>query len=747
MLLHGLLLFCFAVQWGQCEDKVITFMQEDPDFYNEVTEAFSALDNLWTVYLPKLLKSSNVSEACKDSTVSIILSSIQPNLTTTPKIIPIMDATGKQAAGLLQKNFFLVPAFDQCFKYNYTSYCKTSVKLTALPPDIRISWNLGLCVPRHCTPDDVKFVMQSTELFIVGNNIKCTDHKRPPLGTGEKIMIAVCFLFLALVCISTVIDWLLRKIDEENKILNGKSSSVEGTIEKMPLLTRTLTAIKPKDKQKVQSFLTAFSLLKTVPSLLSTRQPPGVITNMNGIRVISLFWIIMGHVYLAFSHGDGEAMDNGIIIPSIHARLTAQPLLNTSPAVDTFFLLSGILVAYNTLRLIRKVGHLPIPYYYLHRYFRLTPSYAFVLFFYWLLSNYIAAGPVFSFSNNSNNPCAKYWWTNLLYINNFYPWEMKDECMTWTWYLACDMQFYIISPLMLIPLYYLFPVGLIVTFTILACGFIITGTLAGVYDFQVSDTMHFPHRATAPHLTDQASQDLIYIMPYSRISAYIVGILLGFIFYKGFSISFGRLANRIFYLALWALSGAILLSSLYSLYFIWHGHVMTRLENVLFMTFNRFAWSVGVAIIIFACHNGYGGYINSFLSMKIWMPLAKLNYNAYLVHFMVKSIVYGQTQTATHMTDITMPVYVIGITVLSYATAALVCVCVEFPLGTVEMLIFGLLGLGPRKVQKPGSGAPKGKVKEGEKKQAEKMKVDEQTKTDDKMKEEKIQANEKVKNY
>ena len=27
------------------------------------------------------------------------------------------------------------------------------------------------------------------------------------------------------------------------------------------------------------------------------------------------------------------------------------------------------------------------------------------------------------------------------------------QCMAWSWYLANDMQFYILSPLMLIPLY------------------------------------------------------------------------------------------------------------------------------------------------------------------------------------------------------------------------------------------------------------------------------------------------------
>ena len=43
--------------------------------------------------------------------------------------------------------------------------------------------------------------------------------------------------------------------------------------------------------------------------------------------------------------------------------------------------------------------------------------------------------------------CPSYWWTNILYIQNFYPaGDQNNECMSWTWYLANDMQMYIVSP-------------------------------------------------------------------------------------------------------------------------------------------------------------------------------------------------------------------------------------------------------------------------------------------------------------
>ena len=84
----------------------------------------------------------------------------------------------------------------------------------------------------------------------------------------------------------------------------------------------------------------------------------------------------------------------------------------------------------------RKNGHFPFLTYYLHRYLRLTPTYAFVLFFIWFLMMHLADGPTYHTAawegSGGYNSCASYWWTNLLYINNLYPWKMNDECISRT---------------------------------------------------------------------------------------------------------------------------------------------------------------------------------------------------------------------------------------------------------------------------------------------------------------------------
>ncbi|KFM61437.1 Nose resistant to fluoxetine protein 6, partial [Stegodyphus mimosarum] len=66
------------------------------------------------------------------------------------------------------------------------------------------------------------------------------------------------------------------------------------------------------------------------------------------------------------------------------------------------------------------------------------------------VSFYLGSGPVWP-DKDIEPSCKNYWWWNLLYINNFQ--KSVDQCMVWSWYLANDMQFFIISPLFLYSLW------------------------------------------------------------------------------------------------------------------------------------------------------------------------------------------------------------------------------------------------------------------------------------------------------
>ena len=61
-------------------------------------------------------------------------------------------------------------------------------------------------------------------------------------------------------------------------------------------------------------------------------------------------------------------------------------------------------------------------------------------------------------------------------------------------------------------------------------------------------------------------------------------------------------------------------------------------QTIMYNCFSKTLWSLALGWIIFSCHKGYGGIVNSFLSWKAWIPLSKLTYAAYLIHPQLQQI-------------------------------------------------------------------------------------------------------------
>lgn len=60
-----------------------------------------------------------------------------------------------------------------------------------------------------------------------------------------------------------------------------------------------------------------------------------------------------------------------------------------------------------------------IPLLYFHRYLRLTPALAANILFYCTLWKYLVVGPTSSFFVSWTNFCDSYWWSSLLYVQNY----------------------------------------------------------------------------------------------------------------------------------------------------------------------------------------------------------------------------------------------------------------------------------------------------------------------------------------
>jgi len=145
------------------------------------------------------------------------------------------------------------------------------------------------------------------------------------------------------------------------------------------------------------------------------------------------------------------------------------------------------------------------------------------------------------------------------------------------------------------------------------------------------------------------------------------------------------------------IAAALCLTIAFGQYGTWNGHEFNKSENIWFFMFNRTVYSIGIALMIYACHNGFGGIINSILSWGFWVPPSRLTFMAYLSHPIVLTLMYSTMQYRFIYKDYVLVSLIISAIVMSYGLALMLAVVVEYPLANVETAIYKFVGVKRRK--------------------------------------------------
>lgn len=138
-------------------------------------------------------------------------------------------------------------------------------------------------------------------------------------------------------------------------------------------------------------------------------------------------------------------------------------------SVDTFFLLSGFLLAWSCFREIeRKKGKLNASLMFFHRVIRTLPLKVVLVLLAVSVFRYFGSGPFWdTYSKPLQFYCEKNWWKTMLFIQNYAQpeemvsifgfeklnWLLCFQCLGHSWYIATDMQLYILSPIAILPLW------------------------------------------------------------------------------------------------------------------------------------------------------------------------------------------------------------------------------------------------------------------------------------------------------
>lgn len=472
-------------------------------------------------------------------------------------------------------------------------------------------------------------------------------------------------------------------------------------------------SVSARAAAQLRGVLTAFSLFGekgTIPKLMEC--PPYKPTDcLNGLRVLSMLWIMLGHTFLMPEGIMGYANPQDILRSSLSSadaedNLWFYIIVSSQNGVDTFFFLSGFLLSLLTLKELRqRQGNLNVRAAILMRYLRLTPSLALAMLVYYQIWPYLASGPfAASFQKSIFERCRGSWWSELTYTLNFIPYDSDKVCMGWTWYLGDDMIFFVIVMALVLPMYYRrsflgWVIVLLITFVSSAVtSYFVVWKGLSIYAFDY-------------HYTDYSYW--AYSKPFSRIPAYLVGVVAAWFLddleRRGITRS-SRPAGRA---AQFAAVGAAACAwgMLVFLVFIVRtdfGDMKNSwgtVPNLLYINLSRPLWSMSWATITILCYYDYLPWTNSFLSHPAWTPLARLTYGVYLMHPLVIKLAAGTAVQFYTFSGMDMFYRLLGNAFCAFSGSLVLWCLIERPVMTLTSIAKGRSSdSGPQSSgDKPGS--------------------------------------------
>lgn len=174
--------------------------------------------------------------------------------------------------------------------------------------------------------------------------------------------------------------------------------------------------------------------------------------------------------------------------------------------------------------------------------------------------------------------------------------------------------------------------------------------------------------------------------PWCRVGAYAIGLLAGFLI-----INTGRNYRVNRPIRIFGTLIAIVLA-LASIFWNYPDQIsptgLSRTSTFAYQILSRPMWSMAILWLIFLCSTGQGGIVNRILSSSLWLPLARLNYAAYLIHITVIFItVFNQSNPLYYQFMTCLNSYVSQL-IFSYLAAIIVVIFLETPFFILEKKLF-----------------------------------------------------------
>ncbi|CAH0561371.1 unnamed protein product [Brassicogethes aeneus] len=506
--------------------------------------------------------------------------------------------------------------------------------------DVVKSYN-GRCLPTVCNENDFKLVFGDT----VYNKSCYTKDLGKELPGKTRMTIYLLGALIILVVISSVYEYLTF------------------AIKKMPYCEICTTF----------SVITNSKKLFKIPENTDTE-----LLCLNGLKSLSIFWIIFYQEWKILSMGPVDDYDN--ILRFLDKKLNVF-FLQGEMGIDTFFTIGGILTSYNVMKNYRKKEHFgfcDVLRITLHRIARLTPPLGIMVLIYATVLPEIGTGPLWkNMADSLSTPCNQYWWSTILYVQNYV--NPESYCIVQSWYISADMQLFLISGFILLMLVKFPKTTIVFILVLIFIGF-------GV-NFNISYVYELPNGI---FILDEKSDEYFkkfHSMPYCRYSVYLLGILCGCSLHKLKKKSLTYKLTMLGNVIAWIITLLIIIGCIFSPLFI-TDREKNIVVNSIYNSVIKLIFSMGICLLVLLCATGNGGFISKFLSLKIFRVLSKLVYPSYLIHFAVISCRVFSTRSAYSISEYYVVFNYFGDLIVTFILAAILAILIDFPCRGIYKVIF-----------------------------------------------------------
>lgn len=526
----------------------------------------------------------------------------------------------------------------------------------------------GTCIPSTCTPEELQ---ESVEAVLSEEGLRVAtmdcqvEGRRHTLGGAEITGIVLLSVMVALMLLGALADHVTSA--------PARSHFREGPLQ----------------------YLLAFSVTTNIKKMfhLETRKQPGVISSIHGIRFISITWVVWGHQF-AYSISFSQ---NPVELAEMSQPTFAQAITNADKSVDTFLMLSGLLVTIGVLGMVNRMGRFSLPLYLFHRVLRLWPPVALSTMLIATLSGLPVTGPYAEqYWSSVIKGCRHRWWADVTFTNNIIFRHLDqiqmDEgegacCLPHGWYLSVDTQLFLIMPLLLLPLIWWPRKGWMWLLLWTIASVVIPAALIGAYDLWPT-TLIVMDPAANLEFTHK-----VYITPWCRAGPYLVGAWAGYLLhYSKTKPSITRLKPWQVCLG-WAAAVSVAFAVLFGLapynYLSLTDPApeMSTAEAALYGGAHRAAWGVAVAWVVVACTWGYGGPVAWILEHPIWQPFSRLSYCIYITSLPIQYMLLYSTKRLTYFTVYGKVHEAAGVLVVTVLVSLFVSLASEAPTLRLEKIL------------------------------------------------------------